>query len=132
MRTSVISLHSTVLMIASLIVTACHPDNSPKQVEIIGYELAHLDSITDFSSNRNHPAPKVENIGPTFYTHLRKLNQCELNRVGIEIIQTPTQITERMGDGTMYKVVNYYKNDDSQRYYLFYSKKDRIFKITGF
>ncbi len=109
-------------------VSACHPDNSLKQVEIIGYHLAHLDSITDFSSNRNHPVPKVENIGSTLYAHLRKINQQELDRVGIEVIKTP----ENMGDGTMYEVVNYYDNNDSQRYYLFYSKKERIYKITGF
>ncbi|MGV3612922.1 MAG: hypothetical protein ACO1N0_18325 [Fluviicola sp.] len=125
-------VYKTTLIGISFMLSACHPDNSLKQVEIIGYELAHLDSITDFSSGRNQPVPKVENIGPTLYAYLRKMNQHELDHVGIEVLKTPEQITQRMGDGTMYKVVNHYDNNDSQRYYLFYSKRERIYKITGF
>ena len=103
-----------------------------KEVENIAFDLVSLDSIKDFSSNKNHPVQKVENIGFDLYTKLRLLNKNKINDISISTVRTEKHIIQRFGIGTTYKIVNHYENGVSQRYFLFYSEDDEIYRITGF
>lgn len=105
---------------------------SLKEVENIALGLVSLDSIKDFSSNKNYPVQKVENIGFNLYTKLRRLNKNRLNDISISTVRTEKHIIQRFGIGTTYKIVNHYENGISQRYFLFYSEEGEIYRIIGF
>jgi hypothetical protein len=51
-------------------ITAC--DSNDSELIAIGKQLVMIDSISDFSSNRNQPVPKIENIGEDLYHILRR------------------------------------------------------------
>lgn len=120
------------LIAGSFLLLGCNQSPTKKEVELIAFELANLDSITDFYSNRNHPVPKVENIGEGLYKRLRKLNRNKLDHVDIQTIDTDKDKIESFGDGVSFKVTHYYTSKQHQRYFLFYSEREDIYKITGF
>ena len=95
-------------------------------------KLAHLDSISDFSSNQNHPVPEIENIGPGLYERLRRLRQFGLKNITHKLIETREDVIERFGDGDLYEVTNHYQNGQTQRYFLFSRSANEPLRIIGY
>lgn len=95
-------------------------------------KLANLDSITDFSSNRNYPIPEIENIGPDLYARLRNLKKARLDTITYKLIDTRKDVVERFGEGDFFEVTNYYQNGSKQRYFLFSESSHKPLKIIGY
>jgi hypothetical protein len=60
----------TIVFLISIYIIIGYFDS--KELVKIGKNLVMIDSITDFRTNRNHPVPKIENIGENLYQILRR------------------------------------------------------------
>lgn len=120
------------LLIGALLLESSYSNHSEMRVTHAAQKLAHLDSITDFSSNRNYPIPEIEHIGPGLYARLRKLQRFGLKNITYQLIETRTDVIERFGDGDLYEVTNHYKNNQTQRYFLFSRSENEPLRIIGY
>jgi len=114
-----------------VLATGCSCQSEMKVVRAAP-KLADLDSITDFSSNRNYPVPEIENIGPDLYARLRKLKQTGIDTITYRLIKTRKDVVERFGDGDLFEVTNYYQNGSKQRYFVFSVSTHKPLKIIGY
>lgn len=111
--------------------TSCS-DNSKTRVAQAAQKLANLDSITDFSSNRNHPVPEIENIAPGLYGRLRGLKPFGVRKISHKLVEPREDVIERFGSGDLYEVTYDYQNGKKQRYFLFSGSENEPLRIIGY
>jgi len=120
--------------IAIIILSGCNTSNSKilNRANKISLEISHLDTISDFSSNRNRPAKDVQNIGPRLYEKIRLFQKKGITSTSTKEIKTQKYDTDRYGDGLTFEVRFKSTNNESMRFFLLYSFDEDFFRITGY
>jgi hypothetical protein len=120
MRTKVLICIALSLIIAKM---TCINLNTRSELMDIGRQLRVLDSISDFRSNRNHPVPKVENIGENLYQKLRSVRHDSL----IFTVQTGYDGREIDAD-----YVILFTRKDATQLAVKIRKVNNVYKILGY
>jgi GH25 family lysozyme M1 (1,4-beta-N-acetylmuramidase) len=107
-------------------------DEVKKRADKIASEIIKIKTINDFNSNMNKPVPDVENIGKNLYRKIRQFQKKRPVKHTIKKIDCSKYSMNRSGEGTCFIVIYINSSEETMRFFMKYSNKDDLFRITGY
>lgn len=120
-----------------IVVIFIHERNQYQKMYQIGKDLVQVDSISDFSSNKNYPVENTENIGENLYKILRSIDDKSPDNFSYKI-KIGDDYGYRTFKGRFFNDAHYsllifnHQNQKSLSVRLRYDWYNRYFKILGY